>query len=222
MPTAKAGLYAADGKLKPAVKQLLEGGATVIGVDLIYQGEFLPAGTRSDWKKLAASTTRKTPAMPPVSPMVIIHPSLRSACKMCFRRSARLGIFARRTAVVTRVGRPIDLVGLDGGAAWVAAAKAQAGKAVDRVAIDTAGFRFAKAKSIDDPDFWPGAVKYGDLPAVLALDAEGELWLVRRRAGIARGRIADGLREPPVKPCHVFSGPRRSARFGCRRMAADA
>ena len=39
----------------------------------------------------------------------------------------------------------------------------EAGAAVSRVAVDTAGFRFEKVASIDDPDFWPGAVKYGDL-----------------------------------------------------------
>src|SRR6185295_11512483 len=56
-------------------------------------------------------------------------------------------------------------------------ARAQAGKAIDRAAIGTAGFRFAKLKAIDDVNLLPGSVKYGDLPALLALGAPGELWL---------------------------------------------
>ena len=40
----KAGLYSTDGNLKPIVSQLLKGGVAVIGVDLLYQGEFLPKG----------------------------------------------------------------------------------------------------------------------------------------------------------------------------------
>ncbi len=174
----KAGLYAADGRPKPAVKQLIDGGTAVIGVDLIYQGEFLPAGT----KRLENARRVDDPK--------------NSRDAACFTYGYNSTVFAQRVqdvlsavnvasgflpgepAVVTRGGpRRIDLVGLNGGAAWAAAAKAQAGKMVDRVAVDTGGFRFAKATSIDDPDFWPGAVKYGDLPALLALDADGELWL---------------------------------------------
>ena len=39
--------------------------------------------------------------------------------------------------------------------------------------IDTRGFRFRQLKSFRDPAFLPGAVKYGDLPALLALAALG-------------------------------------------------
>jgi len=175
----KAGLYAADGKPKAAVKQLLDGGVAVIGVDLIYQGEFLPAGTKRLEK------TRR------------VDDPKNSRDAACFTYGYNATVFAQRVQDVlsavcaaggTLPGEPVvsageqlprrvDLVGLNGGAAWVAAAKAQAGKAVDRVAVDTVGFRFGKATSIDDPDFWPGAVKYGDLSTLLALDADGELWV---------------------------------------------
>ena len=58
-----------------------------------------------------------------------------------------------------------------------AAAAAQAGSAVERVAIDTGGFRFVDLTSYRDPDFIPGPVKYGDLPALLALGSPHKLWL---------------------------------------------
>lgn len=52
----KAGLFTEDGSLTPAVKQLVEAGNTVIGVDLLYQGEFLADGT--PLKSTRASRTR--------------------------------------------------------------------------------------------------------------------------------------------------------------------
>lgn len=48
---------------------------------------------------------------------------------------------------------------------------------MDRAAIDTAGFRFAKLTAIDDANFLPGAAKYGDLPGFLSLAVPHELWL---------------------------------------------
>ena len=33
------------------------------------------------------------------------------------------------------------------------------------------------ASQFDDPQFLPGAVKYGDVPALLALSAGSEIWL---------------------------------------------
>src|SRR6266568_8153586 len=42
--TGKSTLYAADGSLQPDLAKLVKSGATVIGVDLLYQGEFLANG----------------------------------------------------------------------------------------------------------------------------------------------------------------------------------
>ncbi len=36
-------------------------------------------------------------------------------------------------------------------------------------------FRFADLKSFDDPSFLPGSVKYGDLPALMAVSAPHSL-----------------------------------------------
>ncbi|MEE8218098.1 MAG: hypothetical protein V3S03_03950, partial [Vicinamibacteria bacterium] len=71
----------------------------------------------------------------------------------------------------------VTLVGLGPVAGpLVAAARAQVDEPV-RAAVDTAGFRFESVERFDDPMFLPGAVKYLDLPALVALGAGGELWL---------------------------------------------
>ena len=63
----------------------------------------------------------------------------------------------------------------------------QAGAAIDRAAVDTAGFRFANLSSIEDADFLPGAAEYLDLPGMLALSAPLPLWLA-----------GEGEQAPPV------------------------
>jgi hypothetical protein len=65
--------------------------------------------------------------------------------------------------------RELWLVGSDGMGPVAAATRARAGGLVQRAFVDTKGFRFAALKSYRDPDFLPGAIKYGDLPGILAL-----------------------------------------------------
>lgn len=161
----KAGLYGTDGGLKPEINKLLAGGAAVAAVDLIYQGEFLAPG-EGPVKNRKVNTDRQFAG---------------------FTYGYNHPLFAQRTHdLLTLISfvrnheqKPerIDVVGLNGAGRWAAAACAQAGDAVNRAAIDTAGFRFGKLTSFDDADFLPGAVKYGDLPGMLALAAPHGLWL---------------------------------------------
>jgi hypothetical protein len=48
---------------------------------------------------------------------------------------------------------------------------------VSRAALDTQGFRFADLTDVYDVNFLPGAVKYGDVPGLLALAAPTRLIL---------------------------------------------
>jgi dienelactone hydrolase len=92
----------------------------------------------------------------------------------------RAGLLAARLRIARRVGDGIrvTLVALDGpSAAWAALAAASAPDTVDRAAFVTGGFRFASVKTMEDVAFLPGAVKYGDLPAMLALLAPKPLWI---------------------------------------------
>ena len=156
----------------PAIEKLLHGGVTVLGADLLYQGEFL-----SDTQGLVQ--TRK-----------VANP--REAAAYTF--GYNYALFAQRVHDIlslvqfTRQHLPqlerLDLVGLNGAGPWTAAARAQSGRAIARLALDTGAFRFANITHLHDPDFLPGAVKYGDLPALLALGAPGRLWVAGEPQGM--------------------------------------
>ena len=51
---------------------------------------------------------------------------------------------------------------------------------VNRAVLDLQGFRFAGVDRIDAPDFLPGAAKYGDVPALLALSSPREVWILEQ------------------------------------------
>ena len=65
----------------------------------------------------------------------------------------------------------------------VAAARALAGTAIDRAALDTNGFRFGKILDYRDEMFLPGGAKYLDLPGMLAVGAPNPLWLAGEGKG---------------------------------------
>ncbi len=169
----KSALYGPDGSLQPQVTKLIKSGATVIGVDLLYQGEFL-----ADGKPLTHTRTVKNP---------------REAGAYTFGYNHALFVH-RVHDVLSAVSyvkskhsttRNLVVVGLDGAGPWVAAARAQCGEAIDLAVIDTKGFRFGKLLDLRDPNFLPGGAKYGDLPALLALGAPGRTYV--------RGETDEGL-----------------------------
>lgn len=160
----KAALYAEDGLLQSDIAKLLKSGATVIGVDLLYQGEFLTNGT--PWTQ-----TRR-----------VKNPREAGAYTFGYNHA----LFVHRVHDVLSVvkfvkNQPrsahLTVIGLDGAGPWVAAARAQCGEAIDEAVIDTGGFRFGKVLDLHDPNFLPGGAKYGDVPALLALAAPGRTWV---------------------------------------------
>jgi dienelactone hydrolase len=166
----KRGLLADDGKLLGPVSDLLEKGVTVVGVDLFGQGEFTGDGEpiesarmndsgRGNWTEYLGYTYGYNP--PVFSRRV--HDVLTVVAWLNTRKPA---------------AKAIDVVGWRGAGHWVAAARAQAGSAVRRAAVDTAGFRFAGLMRLDHPDFLPGGAKYLDVPGVLALSAPEPLLLI--------------------------------------------
>ena len=76
----------------------------------------------------------------------------------------------------------VDIIGLQQAGPLVAAAVGQSGGRIDRAAIHTGGFRFEKLNDVYTSRFLPGAAKYGDLPALLALAAPTKLWLAGEQA----------------------------------------
>ncbi len=86
-------------------------------------------------------------------------------------------LFARRVQQVVALinhakslGKKIRIKADDGTEAVVIAASAVAGKgAVTELYLKSTRFRFADIKSYRDPNFAPGAVKYGDIPGLLEI-----------------------------------------------------
>ena len=160
----KSALFAAGGSLQPAVEKLVKSGATVIGVDLLYQGEFLAEG-----KPLTRTPRVKNPRE------AAAYTFGYNYCVFAHRVHDVLSVvsFVKHNWLASR----LSVVGLAGAGPWVAAARAQCGNAIDQAVIDTAGFRFGSVLDLHDPNFAPGGAKYGDLPALLALGAPGRTWV---------------------------------------------
>ena len=160
----KQGLYDGD-KLRSEVQRLVDAGVAVVGVDLLFQGEFLEEGQPIE-------QTRR-----------VANPREAAAYTLGYNDS----LFVRRVHdVLNLIGYVSDhekspsevwLVGLHGMGPLAAAVRAQAGGSVDRAVIDTQGFRFQQVSDIRHPMLLPGGAKYFDLPGLLALAAPHETWV---------------------------------------------
>jgi dienelactone hydrolase len=158
----KSGLYAADGSLIPAVQKLVEGGSTVVGLDLLHQGE-----SSVDGQPLTRTPRVKNP---------------RESAAYTFGYNP--AVFTHRVHdVLTAVqyirghekpSSQVSLVALDATAPIAAAARAHSGKMVDRVALHLGEFRFGRVLDLQSPDFLPGGAKYGDVEGLISL-GESEL-----------------------------------------------
>ena len=168
-PNGKSGLFASAGTLKPAIARLVDSGATVLGIDLLYQGDFLKDGkpmtqtpTVSNPREFAGYThgyNHSLFAQRTHDVMTAIH----------FLRTAKIGDHPNPTSVA--------LVGLGSVGPIAVAARAVAGTAIDQAAIQTNGFRFAGILDYRDVNFLPGGSKYLDIPGMLAVAPTNPLWL---------------------------------------------
>ena len=165
----KSALFAAAGsgtehRVRPEVQTLLDSGATVLGIDLLHQGEFLAAG--------ATMTKTRLVKNQPIAAYTFGYNHALFAQRVHDILSAIKFVQASPAG-----NKSIALAGFGGAGPWVAAARAQAGGAIERAAIATGGFRFGKLLDIEDVNFLPGGAKYDDLPGLLALGAPHRLWL---------------------------------------------
>jgi hypothetical protein len=161
----KAGLFADDGKPRASLRRLLEADIAVIGVDLIYQGEFLPDGKPMERTRRVENPREAAAYTFGYNPTVFAQRVHDVLTALRFARD-RVG-----------AGGQVYLVGLNGAGAWAAAALAQASDATTKAAVDTHGFRFGQVLDLHAPDFLPGGARYFDLPGMLALAAPTRLWL---------------------------------------------
>ncbi|MFO0901163.1 MAG: acetylxylan esterase [Pirellulales bacterium] len=188
----KQGLFDSQGAPTAPVAKLLEQGYAVAGVDLLYQGEFLDNGPLEQTREVGKAEDYG-----------------KQFAGYTFGYNPTL--FAQRVrdalSVVSYVAHDehepqgIVLVGVEGAGPIAIAAAAVAGDAVNRVAADTGGFRFAQLERTNHPDFLPGAVKYGDLPGLAALLAGKPLWLAGEAEAapvLAAAYAASGTGKSPV------------------------
>ena len=161
----KSGLFAANGELKPEAQDLLKAGATVVGVDLLHQGEFLAEGQR-----FAKTGRVKNPREAAPYTFGYNHAVLA-------QRVHDVLTLVKFTQTYERPSKRIQLLALDGTAPIAAAAAALCGDAVQDIAINTQGFRFGKVTDLHDPNFLPGGAKYGDVPAMLQLASDRAPWI---------------------------------------------
>ena len=167
-PTSKgkSGLLRANGKPKQAIQRALNAGCTVIGLDMLFQGEFLDTD-----QDVAQNRTVSNP---------------REFAGYTYGYNSPL--FAQRVhdllSVISYVHRnadrpseSIELVGLNGSGHWAAAARAISRNAISKSVIATEGFRFADLTDFKDSNFLHGGAKYGDLPGMLAQGAPSQLWV---------------------------------------------
>ncbi|MFT5327398.1 MAG: dienelactone hydrolase [Planctomycetaceae bacterium] len=161
----KRGLFTESGDARNEVVRLLDAGATVVSADLFGQGEFLGSGE------------------PLTQQQVVANPREAAAYTYCYNDT----LFVQRVhdvlTLISWVGndehepKRLNLIGTNGAGPIAAAARLVAGNSVTKLAVDTKGFRFGDLTSYRHPDFLVGAVKYGDLPALLALSAPRPLWI---------------------------------------------
>jgi hypothetical protein len=153
------------GKPVAHVQRLLDRGIAVAGVDLFQQGEFLADGEEVKWSRRVKNNREFAGYT-----LGYNHP------RFSHRVHDLLAVIAFASGS-DRKPEAIHLVGMSDAAPWVVAAAAIAGERVHRVAVDTGSYRFARITDVRDVNLLPGAVKYGDLPAMLALATPKKLWL---------------------------------------------
>lgn len=173
----KSGLFTAVGELKTEAQDFLKAGATVVGIDLLHQGEFLAGGQKFTRTGRVRNPREAAPYTFGYNHAVLaqrVHDVLTTV---------------KFTQTHERPSRRIQLLALDGTAPIAVAAAALCGDAIQDLAIDTQGFRFGKVLDLHDPNFLPGGAKYGDVPALLQLAGDKAPW-IRGESSAQRGTEA--------------------------------
>ena len=156
-PVGKVSGFQTDGEPVDPLRRWLDRGVTVMLPDLFGQGEASVEG------------------VPPDEQRLIDDPRAYSAFTFGYNRPLAAKRAADLSVLIALASQgpeqSVSLLARRGSAAWALPAAMLAGPKLAAAAIDTAGERFADVKTYSDADFVPGAVKYGDFPALVALRA---------------------------------------------------
>jgi hypothetical protein len=168
----KAALFNRDAsaeRVQPAIKQLLDSGATALGADLLYQGEFLKDGEPLKHTRTVQNKRESAAYTFGYNHSLFAQRTHDILTLVKFIRTAKIpSIPSPHSVAVAAFGHTGPIA---------AAARAVSGDAIDAAVIDTGGFRFADLLDYRDPMFLPGGAKYLDVPGLLALAAPHRLWL---------------------------------------------
>ncbi|HRQ89992.1 MAG TPA: acetylxylan esterase, partial [Bacteroidia bacterium] len=163
------------------VERLVANGVAVLGADLLFQGGDPITQTRvvENPREFAGYTHGYNHALFAQR----VHDVLSL---VTFLRNTKVGSHPSPQSVVLAGSGQSGVIAL--------AARALAGAAVDRAAVDTGGFRFGQVLDYRDPMFLPGGSKYLDVPGLLALNGDLPLWLAGEGKEPA-GELAEWLTE---------------------------
>jgi hypothetical protein len=173
-PEGKASLFE-KGALHPAAKALLEKGYAVVSPDVFQTGEL-----KGSWPPKQDPKKKGPPPDPKQFDRYPVNTGFAG-----YTYGYNPPVFANRVHdILTTVlfardllkAKTIHLIGWEGAGPWVAAARALCGDAVARTAIDMNQFRFENINDVTDENLLPGGVKFGGVPAFLALCAPGEVF----------------------------------------------
>lgn len=167
-PQGKQGLLAGGEGFKPSVARALKAGYWVLSPDLLQQGEHGDA---------SSAVNRQVDVSPRELEGYAGYTYGYNHPLFAQRVHDVLAAIEAARAVSGDIPGPIHLAALNGAGHWGLAAAALCGPEIDRVAVDARGFRFAELESLTHADFLPGAVKYFDLPGLMALTAPHRLWI---------------------------------------------
>jgi hypothetical protein len=165
-PDGKSSLFK-DGKLVPAAQKIIDAKGAILAVDVFGTGELSldqPVAINKEFAGYTFGYNRPVLANR-------VHDILTAVAH------------AKNYDKV----KTVHLVGWEKAGPWVLLARGLCGDAVARAAADWNLFRFEKVRSVSDEMMLPGALKYGDLSALVALSAPHELFIHNHR-GSGAGR----------------------------------
>jgi dienelactone hydrolase len=172
-PAGKASLFE-GGKVVPAAKALIEKGYAIAAPDVFETGEMKPEKPFPVDGKFAGYTYGYN--------------------RPVFANRVRDILTAVLFAKDVLKAKTIHLVGWEGAGPWVVAARAVCGDRIARTAADLNQFKFEGITSVSDENLLPGAVKFGGLPAFLALCAPGEVF-AHNHSGTGTGQLSKSVYE---------------------------
>lgn len=167
-PDGKRSLFR-EGKPSEDAKSLLQSGAAILAIDALRTGEN------------GGGTAMKVDARFAGYTYGYNRPLLAERVRDILTAVA----FARDGLAA----KTIHLLGWEKAGPWVVLARTQCGSIVSRTAADLSGFQFQSIATTDDPMMLPGAVKYGDIDAMVALCAPHAL-LVHDAKSVPRDGFA--------------------------------